>query len=66
MCMKESKWSGTHIRALSLLLLIGTLSNNSLAAPGDVGLSFDPETLGINGRVNAVVDYLSAWVTFRF
>jgi len=53
--MKESKWSATHIRAVSLLLLIGALSNDSSAAPGDVDLSFDPETLGINGRVSTVV-----------
>jgi len=35
MCMKESKWSATQICAISLLLL-GTLIDNSLAAPGDV------------------------------
>jgi len=33
--MKESKWSATQICAISLLLL-GTLIDNSLAAPGDV------------------------------
>jgi len=55
MCMNESKWSATHFRAVSLLLLIGGLTNNAFAAPGDVDLSFDPDTLGINGRVNAVV-----------
>lgn len=55
MRMKESKWSATHFRVLSLLLLIGALSNDSFAAPGDVDLSFDPDTLGINGRVSAVV-----------
>jgi hypothetical protein len=50
--MKESKWSATHIRALSLLLLIGALSNGSHAAPGDVDLSFDPGS-GVNGTVQA-------------
>ena len=55
MCMKESKWSATHFRAVSLLLLIGALSYDSFAAPGDVDLSFDPDTLGINGRMSAVV-----------
>ena len=54
MCMKESKWSATHIRALSLLLLIGALTNDSFAAPGDVHLSFDTDP-GINGTVKAVV-----------
>jgi hypothetical protein len=52
--MKESKWSATHFRALSLLLLIGALSNNATAAPGDVDLSFDAG-FGINGRMSAVV-----------
>jgi len=51
--MKESKWSATHLRALSLLLLIGALSNDSLAAPGDVDLSFDPGS-GVNGSVTAL------------
>src|SRR5687767_14130813 len=54
MCMKESKSSATHFRALSLLLLIGALSNNSSAAPGDVDLSFDTDS-GVNGTVNAIV-----------
>ena len=53
MCMKESKWSGIRVRALSLLLLIGALGNDSSAAPGDVDLSFDPGS-GVNGAVNAV------------
>jgi uncharacterized delta-60 repeat protein len=48
--MKESKWSATHFRALSLLLLIGALSNDSSAAPGDLDLSFDTGS-GINGPV---------------
>src|SRR5881397_1342600 len=52
--MKKSKWSAAHIRALSLLLLIGALSNDSAAAPGDVDLSFDPGS-GVNGQVNALV-----------
>jgi len=51
--MKESKWSGIRVRALSLLLLIGALGNSSFAAPGDVDLSFDPGS-GVNGPVNAV------------
>src|SRR5262245_26049358 len=50
--MKESKWSATHCRALSLLLLVGALSNDSLAAPGDVDLSFDPGS-GVNEAVSA-------------
>lgn len=53
MCMKESKWSATHVRAASLLLLTGVLTNNSFAAPGDVDLSFDPGS-GINGEVKAM------------
>ena len=52
--MKKSKWSGIRVRALSLLLLIGALGNDSSAAPGDVDLSFDPGS-GVNGPVNAVV-----------
>jgi len=55
MCMKESKWSATHVRALSLLLLGGALCNDALAAPGDVDLSFVDPGFGINGRVSAVV-----------
>src|SRR5438034_8681485 len=52
--MKESKFSATHFRALSLLLLlIGALSNNSSAAPGDVDLSFDPGS-GVNGAVSLI------------
>jgi len=50
MCMKESKWSATHVRAVSLLLLIGALNSNSSAAPGDLDLSFDTGS-GINGPV---------------
>src|SRR5687768_4928322 len=50
--MKESKFSAKHFRALSLLLLIGALSNDSSAAPGDVDLSFDPGS-GVNGSVLA-------------
>jgi uncharacterized delta-60 repeat protein len=53
MCMKESKWSATHIRAVSLLLLIGALTNNAFAAPGDLDLSFDPGS-GVNDEVFAV------------
>ena len=53
MCIKESKRSATHICALSLLLLIGTLGNNSSAAPGDVDLSLDPGS-GVNGGVKAM------------
>jgi uncharacterized delta-60 repeat protein len=52
--MKKSKWSATYLRALSLLLLISTLSNHSWAAPGDLDLSFDTGS-GINGAVRAVV-----------
>ena len=37
--MNESKSSGTHVWALSLLLLLGALSNNIFAAPGDVDLT---------------------------
>ena len=55
MCMKESKWSVTHFRALSLLLLIGALNTNSSAAPGDVDLSFVDPGFGITGRMSAVV-----------
>jgi uncharacterized delta-60 repeat protein len=51
--MKESKSSGIHVRALSLLLLIGALGNNSSCAPGDVDLSFDPGS-GINAEVKVV------------
>ena len=51
--MKESKWSATHVRAVSLLLLIGALSTVSLAAPGDVDLSFDAGS-GVNGGVTAI------------
>jgi uncharacterized delta-60 repeat protein len=53
MCMKEWKWSATRICALSLVLLVGALSNESLAAPGDVDLSFDPGS-GVNEGVKAV------------
>src|SRR5678809_865722 len=53
MSMKESKWSGIRVRALSLLLLIGALGNNSSTAPGDVDLSFDPGS-GVNGGVKAM------------
>jgi hypothetical protein len=54
--MKKSKSSATHIRALSLLLLLGALSNDSSAAPGDVDLSFDPGSgvTGLNGAVRTV------------
>src|SRR5688572_27221856 len=52
--MNKSNLVRTIIRALSLLLLVGALSNNSSAAPGDVDLSFDTDP-GINGTVNAVV-----------
>jgi hypothetical protein len=52
--MKKSKSVATHIRTLSLLILIGALNNNSSAEPGDVDLSFDPES-GVNGTVNAAV-----------
>src|SRR5688500_13922238 len=52
MCMKESKWSGTHVQAVSLLLLIGALANTSLAAPGDLDLSFDTD-VGVTGPVLA-------------
>src|SRR5437867_11893347 len=52
MYMKKSKPSATHIRALSLLLLIGALSNDLFAAPGDVDLSFDPGS-DVNGPVSA-------------
>src|SRR5437867_3316898 len=51
--MKKSKWSATHFRALSLLLLIAALAHTSSAAPGDVDLSFDPGS-GVNGPVSAV------------
>src|SRR5688500_9591523 len=51
--MKKSKWSATPFCALSLLLLIGALSNDSSAAPGDVDLSFDPGS-GVNGSVTAL------------
>jgi hypothetical protein len=54
MCMKESKWSATHVRAISLLLLFATLTHNSLAAPGDLDLSFDTGS-GINGQVRTMV-----------
>src|SRR5262245_25603459 len=54
MCMKESKSSATPLRAVSFLLLIGAISNDSFAAAGDVVLSCDAG-FGINGRVNAVV-----------
>ena len=50
MCMKKSKWSAARFRAVSLLLLIGAIRNISLAAPGDVDLSFDPGS-GLNGGV---------------
>ena len=52
--MKDSKWSAAHFRAVSLLLLTCALSNDSHAAPGDVDLSFDPDS-GVNGPVNAIV-----------
>jgi hypothetical protein len=52
--MKKSKWSATHLRVVSLFLLIGTLSNCVWAAPGDLDLSFDTSS-GINGAVRAVV-----------
>lgn len=35
--MKESKWSATHFRAVSLLLLIGALTNNPFAATASPG-----------------------------
>ena len=53
MYMKESKWSGNCVRALSLLLLIGTLNHGALAAPADLDLSFDTGS-GANGPVNAI------------
>ena len=58
--MKESKRSATHICALSLLLLIGTLGNDSSAAPGDVDLSFDPGS-GVNGGVKAMAQKAAEW-----
>src|SRR5687768_3186235 len=48
--MKESKYPGTHFRAISLLLLIGALGNDCFAAAGDVDLSFDPGP-GVDGVV---------------
>ena len=51
--MKESKWSATHIRAVSLLLLVAAFANSSLAAPGDVDLTFDPGS-GLNGEVKTM------------
>ena len=53
MCMKQSKRSAPRLRALTLLLVIGALSNNLPAAPGDVDLSFDPGS-GVNGSVTAL------------
>ena len=53
MLMKESKWSATHIRAVSLLLLVAAFANRSLAAPGDVDRTFDPGS-GVNGEVKAM------------
>jgi len=41
MCMKASKWSATHVRAVSLLLLVAAFANTSLAAPDDVDLTFE-------------------------
>ena len=60
MCMKESKWSGIRVRALSLLLLIGTLGNDSSAAPGDVDLSFDPGS-DVNGEIKAMAQKAAEW-----
>src|ERR1043165_5455209 len=51
--MKKSKWSAIRVRALSLLLLIGALGNDSSAAPGDLDLSFDPGS-GVNEGVKAM------------
>jgi uncharacterized delta-60 repeat protein len=51
--MKESKWSATHVRAVSLLLLVAAFANTSLATPGDVDLTFDPGS-GVNGEVKAM------------
>src|SRR5215475_406546 len=53
MRMKESKWSAKQLRALSLLLLISALTNNSFAAAGDVDLSFDAGS-GVSGSVAAI------------
>jgi Domain of unknown function (DUF5122) beta-propeller len=52
--MKTPRFFGLHARALSLLLLIGALNNDSSAAPGDVDLAFDTDS-GVNGRMSAVV-----------
>src|SRR5437667_11087728 len=54
MCMKESKSVTASIfGATLLLLLLGGTSQNTLAAAGDVDLSFDPGS-GVNGPVNAI------------
>ena len=51
--MKKSYSLRTIILAGSVLLQLGTLGFHSLAAPGDVDLSFDPGS-GINGEVRAM------------
>jgi hypothetical protein len=68
--MKKSKSPATYIRAASLLLLIGALSNISLAAPGDEAWvqsyhkagSYDniPIALAVAGNGNVVVTGTSA------
>jgi hypothetical protein len=50
----KSKASRTRTCVLSVALLTGTLNSNSIAASGDVDLSFDPGS-GVNGPVYAVV-----------
>jgi uncharacterized delta-60 repeat protein len=53
MCMKASRFFRPHACAAALLLLIGALTNNSFAAPGDLDLSFDPGSV-VNGRIAAI------------
>jgi hypothetical protein len=58
--MKESKWLATHVRAVSFLLLVAAFANTSLAAPGDVDLSFDPGS-GVNGEIKAMAQKAAEW-----
>ena len=42
MCMKESKSLAARVRRIGFLLVLSALAMQSIAAPGDVDLSFDP------------------------
>jgi uncharacterized delta-60 repeat protein len=53
MFMKQSQSLAASVRRIGFLLVFSALAMQSIAAPGDVDLSFDPGS-GVNGPVNAI------------